>query len=111
MFVESIFRRYDFIYTSHRGQTMHATAKLFTTGNSQAVRLPKAFRMDATEVWVTRNEATGEITLQPKPGADELQAFFSLLEAAPRHSPEFIPPRDDAPADDPFADWTAEAAK
>ncbi len=90
---------------------MHATAKLFTTGNSQAVRLPKAFRMDATEVWVTRNEATGEITLQPKPGADELQAFFSLLEAAPRRSPEFIPPRDDAPAADPFADWPAEAAK
>ena len=53
---------------------MHATAKLFTTGNSQAVRLP-TFRMDATEVWVTRNEATGEITLQPKPGADELQPF------------------------------------
>lgn len=84
---------------------MVATAKIFTTGNSQAVRLPKAFRMDATEVWVTRNEASGEITLQPKPHPDELEDFFRLLDAAPKDSAEFLPSRDDAPADDPFADW------
>lgn len=90
---------------------MHATAKLFMTGNSQAVRLPKSFRLNAAEVWITRNDTTGEITLQPKPGPDELQAFFSLLDAAPRHGTEFVPPRDDAPAAEPFADWPAEAVK
>lgn len=84
---------------------MVATAKIFTTGNSQAVRLPKAFRLDATEVWVTRNESSGEITLQPKPRPDELEDFFRLLEAAPKDSAEFLPLRDDAPAEDPFTDW------
>lgn len=88
---------------------MHATAKLFVTGNSQAVRLPKTFRMNATEAWVTRNDATGEIILHPKPGADELAAFFTLLNNAPTDSPEFVPPRDDAPAEDPFDSWNPPA--
>ena len=34
---------------------MVATAKVLTTGNRQAVRLPKAFRIDSREVWITRN--------------------------------------------------------
>ena len=85
---------------------MPATAKIFTTGNSQAVRLPKAFRLEAAEVWIRRNEATGEITLTPKPAGDELDSFLSLLQSMPP-SPEFIPPRDDAPAPDPLAGWTA----
>lgn len=33
---------------------MSATAKLFTHGRSQAVRLPKEFRFEGTEVRVTR---------------------------------------------------------
>ncbi|MDR2012922.1 MAG: AbrB/MazE/SpoVT family DNA-binding domain-containing protein [Rhodanobacter sp.] len=79
-----------------------ATAKIFTSGNSQAVRLPKSFRLDVQEVWLTRNEATGEILLQPKPEPQALEAFFSLLAAAPQGSDEFVPPRDDAPRDSPF---------
>ncbi len=31
-----------------------STAKVFTTGRSQAVRLPKAFRFDTTEVTIER---------------------------------------------------------
>jgi antitoxin VapB len=46
---------------------MLATAKVFTNGNSQAIRLPKAFRVDVDEMWIARNEVTGEITLKPKP--------------------------------------------
>jgi antitoxin VapB len=34
--------------------TKHATAKLFMHGRSQAVRLPKAFRFEGSEVRVTR---------------------------------------------------------
>lgn len=45
---------------------MLATAKVFTTGNSQAIRLPKAFRVDVREMWIAKNEVTGEITLKPK---------------------------------------------
>lgn len=84
---------------------MVATAKVFTTGNSQAVRLPKAFRVDAREMWITRNELTGEITLKPKPDADALQAFLQTLRSQPA-SDEFVPPRDDAPRADPLAGWS-----
>jgi antitoxin VapB len=40
-----------------------ATAKLFMHGRSQAVRLPKEFRMEGTQVSVTRNGDA--ITLRP----------------------------------------------
>ena len=43
---------------------MTATAKVFTNGNSQAIRWPKAFRVDVDEMWIARNEVTGEITLR-----------------------------------------------
>ena len=82
---------------------MIMTAKVFTTGNSQAVRLPKAFRVNAREMWIARNEHTGEITLSPKPDADALQAFLSELQSLPA-SDEFVPPRDDAPRANPLAD-------
>ena len=39
---------------------MLATAKVFTNGHSQAIRLPKAFRVDVDEMWIARNEVTGE---------------------------------------------------
>ena len=51
------------------------TAKLFTNGSSQAVRLPKEFRFDTDEIGVTR---MGDmVLLYPKDRADEL--FFSSL--------------------------------
>ena len=84
---------------------MVATAKVFTTGNSQAVRLPKAFRVESREVWITRNERTGEITLKPKPDVAALQSFLHELRSLPA-SDEFVPPRSDAPQPDPLADWT-----
>ena len=83
---------------------MTMTAKVFTTGNSQALRLPKAFRVNTREVWISRNEHTGEITLHPKPDADALQAFLNELQSLPP-SDEFVPPRDDALRGDPLADW------
>ena len=83
---------------------MTATAKVFTTGNSQAVRLPKAFRVDTHEVWITRSEHTGEITLRPKPNADALQAFLDELRSQPA-SNELVPQRDDAPQPDPLVGW------
>ena len=84
---------------------MVATAKVFTTGNSQAVRLPKAFRVDAREMWITRDEHTGEITLKPKPDGDALQAFLEELRSVPA-SDEFVPPRNDAPQTDPLSGWS-----
>jgi antitoxin VapB len=91
---------------------MTATAKVFTTGNSQAVRLPKAFRLDAKEVWISRNEATGEIVLRPRLDERARRCEIEDLIREIREAPvtdDFIPPRDDAYRPDPFADDGSDA--
>lgn len=40
-------------------------AKLFKNGRSQAVRLPKEFQFEGTEVEIRRNAETGEVVLSP----------------------------------------------
>ena len=55
----------------------NATAKLFMHGRSQAVRLPKAFRMPGTEVRVRR---VGEGVLLEPIEAD-VDAWFARLDA------------------------------
>lgn len=56
------------------------TAKLFKTGRSQAVRLPKAFRFEGDEVSIRRDETTGEVILTPRHRSwDDV---FTLLDAA-----------------------------
>lgn len=44
---------------------MTATAKLFTLGKAQAVRIPARFRLQADEVEIT--EKDGTLILRPKP--------------------------------------------
>lgn len=61
---------------------MISTAKIFKSGHSRAVRLPKAFGMECDEVWICRNEVTGAITLTPKKPAKHLDALFKLIEEA-----------------------------
>jgi len=61
---------------------MLTSAKIFHSGHSQAVRLPKAFRLAGDEVWISKNEATGEITLTPKKALSEIDALFQLIESA-----------------------------
>jgi antitoxin VapB len=46
---------------------MQQTAKIFVTGRSQAVRLPREFRFDETEVFIRRDAATGDVVLSRKP--------------------------------------------
>ena len=41
-----------------------ASAKVFTSGNSQAIRLPKEFRLDAHEVFIYR--AGDSLVLTPR---------------------------------------------
>jgi antitoxin VapB len=56
------------------------TAKVFMTGRSQAVRLPAEFRFSSKEVYIRRDEKTGEVILARKPADwDEL---FAKLDAA-----------------------------
>ena len=82
---------------------MLTTAKVFSTGYSQAIRLPKAFRVEAREMWISKNEGTGEITLRPKPMPDGLALLFAQLQDLPQTA-EFLPQRDDAPRGSPFDD-------
>jgi len=56
-----------------------ATAKVFRSGNSQAVRLPKQFRLKSKEVEISRRG--DEIVLREKPGA--MARAFQLLAALP----------------------------
>jgi antitoxin VapB len=58
------------------------TAKLFKNGRSQAVRLPKEFRFEGTEVAVRRDPATGEVVLSPPARPTKtLQEWFDLYDA------------------------------
>ena len=86
---------------------MLATAKVFSTGNSQAVRLPKAFRVDVAEMWITKNEVTGEITLKPKDDNQRqrnLEKLFKMIEENP-FTEDFIPERVIEESRNPFEDW------
>lgn len=56
-------------------------AKLFKNGSSQAVRLPIEFRFDGEEVYITRDDATGDVVLSNRPGAKAWREFFELLRA------------------------------
>jgi len=58
---------------------MTATAKLFKNGASQAVRLPVEFRFDGVEVFVTRDDVTGDLVLSDRPGAKVWQDFFEMM--------------------------------
>jgi len=53
-----------------------ATAKIFQHGGSQAVRLPKAFRFEGSEVLIERHG--DEVVLKPVP----VPAFSSFTEIA-----------------------------
>jgi len=54
-------------------------AKLFKNGASQAIRLPAEFRFEGEEVYVTRDDATGDVVLSNRPGARVWSEFFELL--------------------------------
>jgi antitoxin VapB len=64
------------------------TAKLFKNGRSQAVRLPKEFRFEGTEVAIRRDPATGDVVLTPNAEErksmswEELFAVWDSLGAA-----------------------------
>lgn len=76
---------------------MPTTAKLFTTGRSQAVRLPKEFRFQGTEVLIRRNLKTGEVVLSPKPTS--WQSFFELADRTDIPA-DFMNSREDLPAEE-----------
>jgi antitoxin VapB len=55
---------------------MGQTAKVFTTGRSQAVRLPLEYRFDEKEVYIRRDPATGDVILSRRP--ESWEGLFEL---------------------------------
>lgn len=76
---------------------MHATAKIFTNGRSQAVRLPAAFRFDVAEVYVRQDPATGDVILSRRP--DDWAGFVQALQGV-QVPPDFLSPAERAWAGD-----------
>jgi antitoxin VapB len=74
---------------------MSNTAKLFITGRSQAVRLPREFRFQGAEVFIRRDPRTGDVVLSPKPAS--WQEFFELADRI-KMPADFMANRDDLPA-------------
>jgi antitoxin VapB len=63
-----------------RGKNMSQTAKIFTNGRSQAVRLPAAFRFDTAEVFIRKDEATGDVILSRRP--EDWSGFLAATKGA-----------------------------
>ncbi len=57
---------------------MTQVAKIFVNGRSQAVRLPAAFRFDTTEVFIRRDDETGDVILSRRP--ENWDGFLDALE-------------------------------
>lgn len=68
-------------------------AKIFKNGSSQAVRLPKEFRLEGEEVYIKK---TGNI-VQLIPMTDSWDALFSSLD---EFSEDFMQERDQPPLDE-----------
>jgi antitoxin VapB len=74
---------------------MSDTAKLFTTGRSQAVRLPREYRFEGREVFIRRDPVTGDVVLSRKP--EGWEGFLQAAERTPVPS-DFLTDRADPPA-------------
>jgi antitoxin VapB len=78
------------------------TARLFTNGGSQAVRLPAEFRFDADEVYIRRDAVTGDVILSDKPAGTAWDTFFLLRDNTESRS-DFM---NDRPLNDPLRSRT-----
>jgi antitoxin VapB len=58
------------------------TAKVFMTGRSQAVRLPKAYRFETGEVLIEKRP-DGAVVLRPKPTQGLGDRVWAVLEGVP----------------------------
>jgi antitoxin VapB len=57
-------------------------AKLFKNGASQAVRLPADYRFEGEDVYITRDEVTGDVLLSSYPSVKAWDKLFELSHSA-----------------------------
>jgi len=78
---------------------MSRTAKLFKNGRSQAVRLPAEFRFEGKEVFIRKDERSGDVILSRRPAS--WAEFFRLRDEAIKADPhavqDFLAGRKDVP--------------
>lgn len=79
-------------------------AKIFKSGRSQAVRLPKEFRFEGDEVFVRRDPATGDVVLSRRP--DSWDELFTLdtIASVPADFMSEIDRKSEPSRTDPFAE-------
>ncbi len=76
-------------------------ARVFRNGRSQAVRIPAQYRFKSDEVYIIRNDKTGDLTLSEKKPRPSLDEIFAELDAA--GAADLDLERDSAPA--PEREW------
>jgi antitoxin VapB len=74
------------------------TAKLFKNGQSQAVRLPKEYRFDGTEVFIKK--VGSAVVLLP-----EKNSWDPLVSSLERFTPEFMAEREQPRKKDKRESW------
>lgn len=88
---------------------MARTAKIFMNGRSQAVRLPAEFRFDADEVFIRRDEKTGDVILSERDARRANWEKFLELREQVEVPDDFLSPeeRNQLPETvrDPFEGW------
>jgi antitoxin VapB len=85
---------------------MQRRVKLFLNGRSQAVRLPAEFRFRASEIFMRKDSATGDVILSEHP--DSWDEFFRLRDQVPEEERAgFLSDRRNQPPErcDPFEGW------
>jgi antitoxin VapB len=75
-------------------------AKVFMTGRSQAVRLPKAYRFDTDEVSIEK-QPDGAVVLRPKARGRLGDRLWAVLDGLP-DDPSFVRPDQGSPE---VRDW------
>lgn len=86
---------YILIYINCPGgvKIMEGTAKIFKNGRSQAVRLPKAFRLKGDEVKITKEG--DRIILEPLERNEWPEGFWDIFNADPDFTvPEPLPSKE-----------------
>jgi len=76
---------------------MSRTAKLFLNGRSQAVRLPAEYRFEGKEVYIRRDETTGDVILSNRP-----ETWHDFIELVKRSNvpADFLDDRSKEPAEE-----------
>ena len=85
------------------------TAKVFMSGRSQAVRLPKAYRFDTDEVLIEK-QRDGAIVLRAKPRGRLGDRLWAILDGLP-DDPSFVRPEPGTPEVRDWLDAPAASAR